>query len=234
MLTRKFAQYASSPYPHQVSSAVLPPVGRRERKKAEVREALRDATLRLAIEHGYERVTIEAIANEADVSTRTFSNYFSSKEEALFAPDPDMIARFESAIAQRPATEAPLAALGAVLVELADHLAGRRDAWRARMKLVAATPQLRPRMVAQFTYFEQVMARAVAARTGRDLETDPYPALVAGAAASAMRVALRYWRTGTGEPLDRLLAAQLSGLAAGLPDAAAPPPRTMTTTEHDL
>ena len=213
-----------------VSSAALSPLGLRERKKAEVREALRDATLRLAIAHGYDRVTIESIANEADVSVRTFSNYFSSKEEALFAPDPDLVARLEAAIVQRPASEDPLAAVEAVVLELADRLATRRDAWRARMRLVAATPELRPRLTGQFSTFEQLITRAVAVRTGRPQETDPYPALVAASAVGAIRVAMRHWHTDSGPSLEQLLAEQFAHLAAGLsggaPRATRPSPAT--------
>lgn len=58
--------------------------GLRERKKAATRLALHESALRLAAEQGPDGVTIEAIADAANVSRRTFSNYFSSKEEALF------------------------------------------------------------------------------------------------------------------------------------------------------
>ena len=62
-------------------------VGRRERKKQATRAALSGAAVRLSLEHGVEHVTVEQIADDADVSLRTFFNYFSSKEEAVVAGD---------------------------------------------------------------------------------------------------------------------------------------------------
>lgn len=58
-------------------------IGLRERKLRETRHALESATVDLVLELGLEHVTIEQIAERADVSPRTFFNYFGSKEDAL-------------------------------------------------------------------------------------------------------------------------------------------------------
>src|ERR1700684_3472572 len=61
------------------------PAGLRERKKLATRQALGAAAMRLAVERGLENVFVEDIAAAADVSPRTFNNYFASKYEAICA-----------------------------------------------------------------------------------------------------------------------------------------------------
>src|SRR3954454_18326665 len=81
--------------------------GLRERKKAATRQSLHDAAVRLATEHGLDRITVEAIADEAGVSRRTFSNYFGSKEEALMYGDFQRIHSLIEKVRARPANETP-------------------------------------------------------------------------------------------------------------------------------
>ena len=79
--------------------------GLRERKKLAVRRALSSAAVRLAVERGLENVTIEDITAEADVSVRTFGNYFSSKYEAICALGTDRARRIGAELLARPASE---------------------------------------------------------------------------------------------------------------------------------
>jgi AcrR family transcriptional regulator len=59
----------------------------RERKKQQTRQALHDAALTLVSAHGLDGVTVEQICADADVSPRTFFNYFSSKAHAALGLD---------------------------------------------------------------------------------------------------------------------------------------------------
>src|SRR6202034_2785041 len=93
-----------------------PPASLRERKKLATRRLLRRAALDLVAERGLASVTVEDIAEAADVSPRTFFNYFPSKEAALFGGDPDRAAELR----ERVATGAPgKSALEAMRVGLA-------------------------------------------------------------------------------------------------------------------
>ena len=57
--------------------------GRREQHKASTRRALEDAALRRFAADGYDETSVDAIAADAGVSTRTFFRYFATKDEVL-------------------------------------------------------------------------------------------------------------------------------------------------------
>ncbi|WP_020016881.1 TetR/AcrR family transcriptional regulator [Promicromonospora sukumoe] len=61
--------------------------GLRERKKRARRAALIDAAQNLVAEHGLDAVTVEMISAEANVSPRTFFNYFESKDDAVLGAE---------------------------------------------------------------------------------------------------------------------------------------------------
>ncbi|MEO7720571.1 MAG: TetR family transcriptional regulator [Pseudolysinimonas sp.] len=76
--------------------------GLRERKKQQTRQAIHEAAFRLIDEHGLEATTIDQICQAAEVSSRTFFNYFPSKAAALLQlPEtpvtPEARARFHAA-----------------------------------------------------------------------------------------------------------------------------------------
>ncbi|MBT2504131.1 TetR/AcrR family transcriptional regulator [Curtobacterium sp. ISL-83] len=58
-------------------------MGLRERKRAETRLRIERSAITAVLEYGLEGATIDAIAAGADVSPRTFFNYFDSKEAAV-------------------------------------------------------------------------------------------------------------------------------------------------------
>ena len=64
-------------------SADPAPAGLRVVKKARTRAGLARAALQLVAEEGLHATTVEAIAARAEVSPRTFFNYFDSKDEAV-------------------------------------------------------------------------------------------------------------------------------------------------------
>ncbi len=88
---------ATDPQEHTVPTPAAPPVLEtpdtaapctlRERKKQQTRQALHGAALTLVTANGLDGVTVEQICADADVSPRTFFNYFSSKAHAALGLD---------------------------------------------------------------------------------------------------------------------------------------------------
>jgi AcrR family transcriptional regulator len=189
--------------------------GLRERKKLAVRHALSSAALRLAVERGLDNVTVEDITAEADVSLRTFGNYFSSKYEAICAIGTDRARRIGAELLARPAGE-PLreAIANAVLA----HYEGAGQApdgeWMARLKLVLAAPAIRGEYLKINSEMQEALAEAIAARTGTDIGQDMYPRILAGAVIAAAQVAVRRWAAADPPvPLGPLLRRALEQLA---------------------
>ncbi len=59
------------------------PPGRREQRKAALRQTVRDAAWQLVVDRGYEAVTVDDISSAAGTSAATFYRHFSGKEEVL-------------------------------------------------------------------------------------------------------------------------------------------------------
>jgi AcrR family transcriptional regulator len=198
--------------------------GLRERKKRATRTTLQRIALELCAERGIEHVTVEDIAAAADVSPRTFFNYFSSKEEALVAPDPQVLELMARQMVERPAAEPPLEALRAVLVAQLSAEPAELDLLRLRMAVVEPNPALLPRLVGSYAAAERLFAEAVAERTGTDVDRDAYPHLLAAVTAAALRTALHVWRTSDFRAsVPELLDESFACLAHGLPAPARPP-----------
>ena len=65
-----------------------PPPSRRELNRAQSAEAIHTAAVSLVLRHGLAGATVDAIAEQAGVSRRTFFNYFPTKEDAVLATRP--------------------------------------------------------------------------------------------------------------------------------------------------
>jgi AcrR family transcriptional regulator len=59
------------------------PISRRDRRRAETRDRLFAAAIRMLSEHEFDYVTVEMITEAADVGKGTFFNYFKNKEGIL-------------------------------------------------------------------------------------------------------------------------------------------------------
>jgi AcrR family transcriptional regulator len=172
-------------------TAAEPTLGLRERKKRAMRATLSAIALRLAIERGVAQVRAEDIAAEADVSPRTFNNYFSSKEAAIVGIGMIRADRFCAALRTRPRNESLQDALRAALLELfADEL--DRD-WVVRARLVRSEPSVFAEERKSDIGIERTIAVEIARQTGADPVADLGPRLAAAVVLAAMHTAIQFW-----------------------------------------
>jgi AcrR family transcriptional regulator len=195
------------------------PVRRRDQQKEQTRLDLALAAFKLARTEGLAKVRVPQIAEAVGVSTRTFNNYFASKEAAIVWPTTLRGARMAADLAGRPAGE-PLAG---ALVEVVAGLYGPGgqeglpedwiDGFRA---MVVAEPSLHGEYLKAQSAAEQQLADQIARRTGA-ADGDLEPLLLAGVVLAAERAALLHWfRRQPGPPLAEVVRVAVSMAVNGL------------------
>ncbi|MEN0128641.1 MAG: TetR family transcriptional regulator [Brevundimonas sp.] len=170
---------------------------RRDRKTRRTRDALAEAALDLILERGNERVGIEDITDRVDVSRRTFSRYFGTKEEAALDFLRNDLSRVNAMLAARPADEGLVEAYVVVLRGwMRDD---ENPAWHRRrrtkeiLRLVLHDPALAAAYRKIMADAQDETARVAAARLGVDPANHLRPATLAGVATSGLTTAGRAW-----------------------------------------
>jgi AcrR family transcriptional regulator len=105
-----------------VDSSAKNALSLRERKKERTRRMLIDAAVDLCLRQGYESTTIEQIALGADISTRTFSRYFATKDAVFIAVLDDFADEIVTELTTQPWDLGPIEALRAAHVAVLDRL----------------------------------------------------------------------------------------------------------------
>jgi AcrR family transcriptional regulator len=198
--------------------------GLRERKKAETRVAIQQAVLLLALGRGLDAVTADEIAAAANVSVRTFHNYFGSKEEALVTAWVMVFEVYVDALRNRPADEPILDALEHVFGEIASQIEERPGQAESYVDLLWTSVAMARYRSVLLDEAIRMVTDVVAARTGTDAATDVYPHLVTAAAISAMVTAYQFTPvSATAGDRQRLLRQTFALLRSGLQRAQPPP-----------
>jgi AcrR family transcriptional regulator len=121
----------------------------RERKKARTRRMLIDAAVDLCLKQGYENTTVEQISMAADISPRTFSRYFASKDAVFIAVLDDLATEIVAELIAHPTELGPLEELRAAHMAVLSRVAKRplagltADRIVLILKVVYSSPTLR-------------------------------------------------------------------------------------------
>ena len=140
-------------------------MGLRERKRRATSRTIQFTVLELAVERGLDQVTVEEISRVANISPRTFFNYFTSKEAAMVGDNPlelppGLIDSFIDGAAGGDLVDGLLDLMQHIaLIETAD-----RELHQLRRKVLRSYPELFVIKVAGIHSFETVLAEAVERR----------------------------------------------------------------------
>jgi AcrR family transcriptional regulator len=183
----------------------------RERKKLQTRAALTEAALRLALEKGPDNVTVEEIAEAADVSVRTFFNYFPHKEYAILGRNPAHLEAALEMIATAPAEQSPLTTMWLIVHDVLQDLLSEGSLTR-RGELIMTSPSLLFHLMLSSLDDERQMSAALTERIGDPLRAK----LIVSAAGTACRVAVELHKDTPDSAPGDLVDAAFQLLAQGI------------------
>jgi AcrR family transcriptional regulator len=199
------------------------PHDRRTRKRLATRQAISDAATRLFFKRGFDGVTVDEIADAADVGRMTVFNHFSRKEDLFF--DLDEVGREDllEALQQRDTETAPIDALHIFAQRaVADQKPYLRFAPESQryIEILVASEALKARARAIRDELAGVLTEALAESVGR-APGDPEGQLAAGVLVTIWSVALVeahrvYRRSGSSEEAQAVFLALVEKGNAGL------------------
>jgi AcrR family transcriptional regulator len=89
------------------------------------RRMLVDAAVELCLKQGYENTTVEQIAAAAEISTRTFSRYFATKDAVFIAVLDDLAEEIVCELTSQPTDLGPMEALRAAHMSVLERVSRR-------------------------------------------------------------------------------------------------------------
>jgi AcrR family transcriptional regulator len=189
-------------------TTIAPEPGLRERKRQATRRAIQMAVIDLVAERGLEGTTVDEISRVADVSPRTFFNYFASKEDAIIGdlpalPDPEYIEGFVAAGGSEPLLES----LAEFIVETIGIETQDQELMQRRKDVLHQYPQLFAIRLGRMRKIEEELAGIIALRlqagAGEPEESVASRArLISYVSFATMRHAWSCWASG--EPNSKL------------------------------
>lgn len=176
--------------------------GLRELKRRRTRRSIEDAAISLIVDRGYDDVTVEDICAKAEVSRRTFFNYFSSKDHAIFGRGMLTFGEEEAALFAATAGDDPLGALVDIVEagvvepsteddDLPDCLERHRTLRRLRREIIHATPHMLTVSMTSRAATLRAMRSAVAAHLADHPEARRAPELTADDEAALITALVR-------------------------------------------
>ncbi len=169
----------------------------------DARGRLLAAAFDLFSERGFEKVTVEAIAQRAGLTERTFFRYFSDKREVLFWGAQLLQDVLVQGVGNAPGQLEPLEVVEFALLQAADEFFDDRHEFaRHRQAIIASNPELQERELIKLASLSSALALALARRD----VSDPTATLVAELGIVVFKMAFGEWvNDSSGRSLSQLI-----------------------------
>ncbi|WP_405594104.1 TetR/AcrR family transcriptional regulator [Streptomyces sp. NBC_01092] len=159
------------------------------------RERLATAALELYSERGYEQTTVAEIAKRAGLTERTYFRHYADKREVLFDGTGGLQDLFVNAVAEAPASAAPIDAVAAGLDAVATVFVDRGEHSRKRQAVIVANAELQERELIKLASLSAALADALRRRGVQE----PAASLTAEAGIAVFKIGFERWVAATGE-----------------------------------
>jgi AcrR family transcriptional regulator len=189
--------------------------GLRERKRIAAMRRIQEVALDLFDARGFVDVSVEEIAEAADVSPSSVYRYFGTKEQLVLYDEVDVrfVDALRTELGERPPVEAVRHTISGLMAELFDR---DDDLARRKVRYVFEEPALRAASLEMTDAFVPGIAAALAEASGRSAE-DLDVQVIAAAIVWSLIAAVRHWHvTGSRRPLADELDDALAVIDGGL------------------
>lgn len=170
----------------------------RDRKHAETRRAIETIALDLAVSNGLAGTTVDDISAKANISRRTFFNYYSSKEDALlgFSQLSDF-SKFNQTVVIKTGDDMVRFTIH-TLLQVFEHSISNFDLKKRRAELLKSSPKLLDRHLEILSKiarkFVDSMLASINNRTSPESQiTKPQAEVILMLCCGAVKVAAREW-----------------------------------------
>ncbi|SKA96427.1 transcriptional regulator, TetR family [Agreia bicolorata] len=175
------------------------PSGLRERKRANTAEAIHVAAAELVLERGLDATTIDAISERADISPRTFFNYFPTKEDAVLGIDEAAVAAELDRVREHDPDI--LAAVFELIYAVFQASGGNHRHTELKRSVMREYPQLMTRQMVRVADLEDRLSSIIAGwlgddaafAAGNEAQRNDEAQLILGVCLATVRTAMKQW-----------------------------------------
>jgi mycofactocin system transcriptional regulator len=188
--------------------------GRRGRPRGTSPRELELIALRLFTRQGFDETTVDQIAAEAGVSSRTFFRYFDSKAAVLWHAFDTEVLALRAALAAVPSSVPLLDAIRQAVVNVNVYTAADVPELRNRINLISSVPALQASAAPHYDAWERAVIDFAAQRL-RQPASSLIPLALGRATLAVCRAAYELWVSRADTDLTVYLDEAIRAMASG-------------------